>query len=71
MAWYMHKRRRRNKKVADMDWDKLTNLSCGADAGSLTHAGDNCICRNRRVSRQVRALEESAQQRCFTAMRAG
>lgn len=46
-------------KVAQMDWDKLRIFHAVADAGSLTHAGDQLHLSQSAVSRQVRALEES------------
>ncbi len=46
-------------KVADMDWDKLRIFHAVADAGSLTHAGDQLHLSQSAVSRQVRALEQS------------
>ncbi|SHL06572.1 transcriptional regulator, LysR family [Roseovarius pacificus] len=46
-------------KVAGMDWDKLRIFHAVADAGSLTHAGDQLHLSQSAVSRQVRALEES------------
>ena len=42
-----------------MDWDKLRIFHAVADAGSLTHAGDNIHLSQSAVSRQIRALEES------------
>ena len=42
-----------------MDWDKLRIFHAVADAGSLTHAGDNLHLSQSAVSRQVRALEDS------------
>ena len=42
-----------------MDWDKLRIFHAGADAGSLTHAGDTLHLSQSAVSRQIRALEES------------
>jgi DNA-binding transcriptional LysR family regulator len=42
-----------------MDWDKLRVFHAVADAGSLTHAGDNIHLSQSAVSRQIRALEES------------
>jgi DNA-binding transcriptional LysR family regulator len=42
-----------------MDWDKLRIFHAVADAGSLTHAGDQLHLSQSAVSRQVRALEES------------
>jgi len=42
-----------------MDWDKLRIFHAVADAGSLTHAGDQLHLSQSAVSRQVRALEEA------------
>ncbi len=42
-----------------MDWDKLRIFHAVADAGSLTHAGDQLHLSQSAVSRQVRGLEES------------
>ena len=42
-----------------MDWDKLRIFHAVADAGSLTHAGDNLHLSQSAVSRQIRALEKS------------
>lgn len=42
-----------------MDWDKLRIFHAVADAGSLTHAGDQLNLSQSAVSRQIRALEES------------
>jgi len=42
-----------------MDWDKLRIFHAVADAGSLTHAGDELHLSQSAISRQVRALEES------------
>ncbi len=42
-----------------MDWDKLRIFHAVADAGSLTHAGDQLHLSQSAISRQVRALEES------------
>lgn len=42
-----------------MDWDKLRVFHAVADAGSLTHAGDNIHLSQSAVSRQIRALEEA------------
>jgi DNA-binding transcriptional LysR family regulator len=41
-----------------MDWDKLRIFHTVADAGSLTHAGEQLHLSQSAVSRQVRALEE-------------
>jgi DNA-binding transcriptional LysR family regulator len=42
-----------------MDWDKLRIFHAVADAGSLTHAGDQLHLSQSAVSRQVRGLEEA------------
>ncbi|WP_281967391.1 LysR family transcriptional regulator [Roseovarius nanhaiticus] len=42
-----------------MDWDKLRIFHAVADAGSLTHAGDQLHLSQSAVSRQVRSLEET------------
>ncbi|WP_417727992.1 LysR family transcriptional regulator [Roseovarius sp.] len=42
-----------------MDWDKLRIFHAVADAGSLTHAGEQLHLSQSAVSRQVRALEEA------------
>lgn len=42
-----------------MDWDKIRIFQAVADAGSLTHAGDQLNLSQSAVSRQIRALEES------------
>ncbi|WP_397542153.1 LysR substrate-binding domain-containing protein [Roseovarius salis] len=42
-----------------MDWDKLRIFHAVADAGSLTHAGDQLHLSQSAISRQIRALEES------------
>ncbi len=42
-----------------MDWDKLRIFHKVADAGSLTHAGEELNMSQSAVSRQIRALEES------------
>ena len=41
-----------------MDWDKLRVFHAVADAGSLTHAGDQLRLSQSAISRQVRGLEE-------------
>jgi len=41
-----------------MDWDKLRIFHAVADAGSLTHAGEQLHLSQSAVSRQIRALEE-------------
>ena len=42
-----------------VDWDKLRIFHAVADAGSLTHAGEQLHLSQSAVSRQIRALEES------------
>ncbi|MFD0858309.1 LysR family transcriptional regulator [Roseovarius aquimarinus] len=42
-----------------MDWDKLRIFHAVADAGSLTHAGDQLHLSQSAVSRQIRSLEEA------------
>ncbi len=42
-----------------MDWDKLRIFHAVADAGSLTHAGEQLHLSQSAVSRQIRALEEA------------
>jgi DNA-binding transcriptional LysR family regulator len=42
-----------------IDWDKLRIFHAVADAGSLTHAGEQLHLSQSAVSRQIRALEES------------
>jgi DNA-binding transcriptional LysR family regulator len=42
-----------------VDWDKLRIFHAVADAGSLTHAGDQLHLSQSAVSRQIRGLEES------------
>lgn len=42
-----------------MDWDKLRIFHKVAEAGSLTHAGDDLHLSQSAVSRQIKALEES------------
>ncbi|MFK7942043.1 MAG: LysR family transcriptional regulator [Paracoccaceae bacterium] len=41
-----------------MDWDKLRVFHAVADAGSLTHAGDQLRLSQSAISRQIRGLEE-------------
>lgn len=41
-----------------MDWDKLRVFHAVADAGSLTHAGDELHLSQSAISRQIRGLEE-------------
>jgi DNA-binding transcriptional LysR family regulator len=42
-----------------MDWDKLRIFHAVADAGSLTHAGEQLNLSQSAVSRQIRSLEQS------------
>ncbi|MEQ9260677.1 MAG: LysR family transcriptional regulator, partial [Roseovarius sp.] len=42
-----------------MDWDKLRIFHAVADAGSLTHAGDQLHLSQSAISRQVRSREDS------------
>ncbi len=44
-----------------MDWDKLRIFHAVADAGSLTHAGEQLGLSQSAISRQIRALEEQLQ----------
>ena len=44
-----------------MDWDKLRIFHAVADAGSLTHAGEQLDLSQSAISRQIRALEEQLQ----------
>lgn len=44
-----------------MDWDKLRIFHAVADAGSLTHAGEQLNLSQSAISRQIRALEEQLQ----------
>ncbi|MEL7253618.1 MAG: LysR family transcriptional regulator [Pseudomonadota bacterium] len=48
-----------------MDWDKLRIFHAVADAGSLTHAGDQLHLSQSAISRQIRALEESLNSTLF------
>ena len=41
-----------------MDWDKLRVFHAVADAGSLTHAGDQLHLSQSAISRQIRGLED-------------
>jgi len=41
-----------------MDWDKLRVFHAVADAGSLTHAGEQLHLSQSAISRQIRGLEE-------------
>jgi len=44
-----------------MDWDKLRVFHAVADAGSLTHAGEQLHLSQSAISRQIRGLEEQLQ----------
>lgn len=48
-----------------MDWDKLRVFHAVADAGSLTHAGDQLQLSQSAISRQIRGLEEQLQTTLF------
>ena len=48
-----------------MDWDKLRVFHAVADAGSLTHAGEQLHLSQSAISRQIRGLEESLQATLF------
>jgi DNA-binding transcriptional LysR family regulator len=48
-----------------MDWDKLRVFHAVADAGSLTHAGEQLNLSQSAISRQVRGLEEQLQATLF------
>ncbi|MEM7423823.1 MAG: LysR family transcriptional regulator [Pseudomonadota bacterium] len=48
-----------------MDWDKLRVFHAVADAGSLTHAGDQLHLSQSAISRQIRGLEEQLQATLF------
>ena len=48
-----------DSKIASLDWDKLRIFHAVADAGSLTHAGDDLRLSQSAISRQIRGLEES------------
>ncbi|MEL7012064.1 MAG: LysR family transcriptional regulator [Pseudomonadota bacterium] len=48
-----------------MDWDKLRIFHAVADAGSLTHAGDELHLSQSAISRQIRALEETLHSTLF------
>ncbi len=48
-----------------MDWDKLRVFHAVADAGSLTHAGEQLHLSQSAISRQVRGLEEQLQSTLF------
>ncbi len=48
-----------------MDWDKLRVFHAVADAGSLTHAGEQLDLSQSAISRQIRGLEEQLQTTLF------
>lgn len=48
-----------------MDWDKLRVFHAVADAGSLTHAGEQLHLSQSAISRQIRGLEEQLQSTLF------
>lgn len=48
-----------------MDWDKLRVFHAVADAGSLTHAGDQLHLSQSAISRQIRGLEEQLEATLF------
>ena len=48
-----------------MDWDKLRVFHAVADAGSLTHAGEQLHLSQSAISRQIRGLEEQLQSVLF------
>jgi len=48
-----------------MDWDKLRVFHAVADAGSLTHAGEQLNLSQSAISRQIRGLEEQLQATLF------
>lgn len=48
-----------------MDWDKLRVFHAVADAGSLTHAGEQLELSQSAISRQIRGLEEQLQTTLF------
>lgn len=48
-----------------MDWDKLRVFHAVADAGSLTHAGEQLHLSQSAISRQIRGLEEQIQATLF------
>jgi DNA-binding transcriptional LysR family regulator len=48
-----------------MDWDKLRVFHAVADAGSLTHAGEQLRLSQSAISRQIRGLEEQLQSTLF------
>ncbi len=48
-----------------MDWDKLRVFHAVADAGSLTHAGEQLHLSQSAISRQIRGLEEQLKSTLF------
>ncbi len=48
-----------------MDWDKLRVFHAVADAGSLTHAGEQLHLSQSAISRQIRGLEEQVKSTLF------
>ncbi len=48
-----------------MDWDKLRVFHAVADAGSLTHAGEQLHLSQSAISRQIRGLEEQLNSTLF------
>ncbi|MEM6934336.1 MAG: LysR family transcriptional regulator, partial [Pseudomonadota bacterium] len=48
-----------------MDWDKLRVFHAVADAGSLTHAGEQLHLSQSAISRQIRGLEEQLKTTLF------
>jgi len=48
-----------------MDWDKLRVFHAVADAGSLTHAGEQLNLSQSAISRQIRGLEDQLQSTLF------
>ncbi|MEO1724678.1 MAG: LysR family transcriptional regulator, partial [Pseudomonadota bacterium] len=48
-----------------MDWDKLRVFHAVADAGSLTHAGEQLHLSQSAISRQIRGLETALQTTLF------
>ena len=48
-----------------MDWDKLRVFHAVADAGSLTHAGEQLHLSQSAISRQIRGLEDQLQSTLF------
>lgn len=52
-------------KGQSMDWDKLRVFHAVADAGSLTHAGEQLHLSQSAISRQIRGLEEQLKATLF------